>query len=1570
MPPSTGNAGGDRDTGGDRVCDTCGRPGPADRPCRHCGTGPQGLASELAGLDKALSEMSATNVELERQRKALASKMQAAKHQRDVLARALAGQPSGTRRVPAADRRRRRTPQQRHPQGGAGESAAGAARRPTLAKRQATRRPILAPPPTLSPGADPEASSRSVQAVMLGLGALLLSIAAVVFVGVAITAMDTWGRLAILLGAAALALALAPQVVRRGLTSTAETVAAIGLLLVGITGYALWITDTVATLPGPVYAGLVAAVTAVVGYGYHRLTHLALPRYAALVALQPVLPLLAHPFVSDATTWAAIFTVVAIHNGLVGHLARGETTQARWYGHVAWVLHGLALGAAAGYATTALALADTVSATAHAGGLLVAAAAVGLAGTLSLRREPLPDLAAGLMTLALIASAGRVAVVAQPDRALLPLAVVVAAAGLASRLLPDRARRGPQLASAGALAVLGAVVGVLALRAGVSAVVTAPWPDGDVMPPPDPLTGWMGLPLTTAPAWQLAASAAALTVAAVAALPGSIRREGATAGAALTGLAAPASLGLSPTAGAWLLVLVAAGLALAGLEAVTRRAGAVHIVGAGLVGAAAAGTGLASPVLTAAILTALTATGAVTAAGPVRDPAAAAVARWAAAAATLALPGATATAAAAAGAGTAGVLAAGFAGVCGSLAYAVRAQLVHRAVPVPVVAGTTLGALAVAVAVVAAEAPPVDLALAALLVAGAALIHAAPHIDNTYRRGRMRHGSDLAAAAVTAGAVATLARITWLVLPITGPDSALTVGAALVVIATMVVRTVPARWRRGPVLGVSAYGAAVASVAAAAALVGGAQVLTTLWAGDLAGWPSQIDTAGLVWGPPLALAMLAVAAALVLPRPRVGSRLPGAADVSAVLAVLATLSFPLALGLPWWGPTLLATVVGAGYGLAAVGLGRWHPVDPRDARARALAAVALAGYAAATSLPNPGVSAAVLAVIILAGAVVAGFTTTLPAIGADPRLWIGGAATTGALLAAPGALAALAAHMGHPGSVAFLAALAGSGLGLATMAVLREPLRPLLGYGTIGIAVGATLVALASLPTAHPTGVYAGAAVLLAVVAELLRARRPDPTTGQAPVVAGWISPPTGALLAAAAPAAIALIGIAPALYAALVEPYQVLADPWQGPPAELLRTGHVPPTSAVAALLLTLAAALAAAGFGGAVARQTAPVIAPGLAITLLISPAALGAPWPAGTVAGLVVFTFATLGVALTPPPPPGIRTRVLRLTRVLVLAIGLAGGSAGLAGALADPMLTWGTFGGAIAVGAVAALGSRTRQARLLGWLGAIAAAQAFAVTTAMLLETSRHRFGYFLLVVAAVALLAVARLPRLRISAARPELAAVEWVGGFVTLAVALALAYGSAFDLAATLFGAGLVLGVSALWPDRTNRWRRGMLWAGAGSEVAAVWLLLWTFGVELLEAYTLPLALFAFVVAGLERMRLQQLSSWVVYGPGITAALVPSLLAAVLAHELEPARHGWVLAGGAAAVIFGSRRGRRAPVIIGAVVTAAGALHLLSLAVWFLPLVPLGILLIALGANNERRQRDIDRIRGALDRMR
>jgi hypothetical protein len=1562
MPPSGGDTGGTGTT-----CASCGRPTRSGEPCPHCGHKPAGLGTELAKLDKALSEMAAANLDLDRQRKDLVGKMQAAKHQRDVLARALSERVAATGRT--AERTRRLMPGPRRP-----GRAPPAARRPAAAGGQPVPKMRAAPAPEQST----EASSGSVQALMLGLGALLLGIAAVVFVGVAITVLDVWGQLAILVGAAAVTLSLPPPLARRGLVSTAETISAVGLVLVGVVGYALWATGVVPAVPVQTFASVVAAVTAAAGYGYHRLTGLAVPRSGGLLAAQPVLPLLFYPVVSHPAGWAAVFTLVAVVDGLLGRLDRDwPAPLAGWQRHLAWVLHGLALGAGGGYAITALALAGTVPDAARAGSLLVAAAAVGVGGTLILRQRPLPDLAAGLMTIAIVVSAARVAVVAVPDRTLLLVSVVVAATGLAGRSLPATARRGPQLASAAALALLGTFVTALAVRAGIATVVLPPWPAEvsatAVGTPPGPLG---------AAGWQLAVTAAVLTVAAVVALPPSVRREGTAVGVALTAVAAPASFGLGPPTAAWLLVVVAAGLSMAGKEAATRRAAVVQLAAAVALAVTGVGAALASPVLTAAILAAVTVTGAVVATGPGRGVAAETVSRWAAGGAVLALPGATATAAAAAGTGTSPVLAMGSAGACVSLGYAVKVLLVQRTVAVPITVGAGTGAAAVAVAAVAAgDAATVDIGIAALLTATGALIYFTPRIDETRRRDRLLDGADLAAAALTAGVVASLARITWLVLPLSSSDAALFVAGLQVGVVALAVRALPARVRRGPVLGVALSGALVASVAAAAALTLGARVIGTLWQQDLTRWPPpQLD--GLTWGAPVTLLVLAAAAAAVLPQPR--ERLPGRAHVSATLAVLAVIATPVPLGLDWWWPAALAAAAGTCYAAGAAGLGRWLPVPPRVARAHAGAAGALALYAVGASVARPWTIAVALGGLVLVGTAVAAATATLPGVRADPRLPIGGGATTGVLLALPGALAALAVHLGHAGG-GYLAALGGCGLGLAALAALTvrrggvpdgpgrlaDAVRPYLPYGTVGVVTGATAVAVAAMPTTHPAGVYAAAAVLLAVTVELLRA---DPTVGNGlpspRPLAGWVNPSIGALLAAAVPTTIALIQMAPALRAALVDPFGVLAAPWQGPPPELLRTGGVPATSALAALLLTLAAALAAAGFGGAVTRQSAPVVAPGLAITLLISPAALGAGWPAGTVAALVVFTVAMLGVALTPPPRAGIRTRVLRWARGIVLVIGLAAGGAGLAGSLADQMLTWGTFGGAVAVGATAALGGRTRSARLLGWLGAALAADLFALTTASLAGATRHQAAMYLLPIAAVALLLAARLPKLRMPAARPELATVEWLGGYLTLLLALGLAYGSPPDVAALLAGTGMVLGADALRPDRPDRWRRGLLWAAAASETGAVWIVVWLVGAQVLEAYTLPLAAFALLVGWLETRRHPQLTSWVVLAPGIVAALVPSLFAVVTVMEAQPLRQAWVLLGGVGALVLGSRRRQRAPVILGSAVTAAGALHLLSLGGPLFVLLPLGVLLLYLGGKNERRRRELERIRGALDRMR
>ena len=144
-----------------------------------------------------------------------------------------------------------------------------------------------------------------------------------------------------------------------------------------------------------------------------------------------------------------------------------------WLRELTWALHGVTVGAALLYAVIALVGTETVPGAFRAGVVLVLAAAIGLAGALMIGRAPLPALAAGILTLAVIGAAGRIAAVALPGRALLLIALVVALTGLGVRAVPATARRGPQLASAVALVVIGVVVAGGALRAAVAPVRAA-----------------------------------------------------------------------------------------------------------------------------------------------------------------------------------------------------------------------------------------------------------------------------------------------------------------------------------------------------------------------------------------------------------------------------------------------------------------------------------------------------------------------------------------------------------------------------------------------------------------------------------------------------------------------------------------------------------------------------------------------------------------------------------------------------------------------------------------------------------------------------------------------------------------------------------------------------------------------------------------------------------------------------------------------------------------------------------------------------------------------------------------
>ncbi|MFC4148276.1 SCO7613 C-terminal domain-containing membrane protein [Micromonospora mangrovi] len=1629
-------------------CASCGREIKPAVVCPHCGADQPQWADHVAEIERSIAELKARDAEIAREQRQIAAKMQAALFQRDILAHA------GEERLKQATRPRRvlrRRPGRRPP-----TATTGA---PPRVPRQGTAPPGPQDPPPPPPSAPrwidvdnpehpPEASTREVQNIPLGLGALLLGVAAVVFAAVATSSMDALARLAVLVVATVLMLLAPPVLARRGLTSTAETIAAVGLLLVPLAGYALWAVDRIGGggASGAVFAGSIFLVTTLVSFGYARWTGLRAPRFAAVLAAQPVLPLLAYDRITGPAGWALVLTAVAVLDlGLARSAVvverpvrrdlptpppesvppRQRSTDARpetdpeesgevlgaaaeaptpgparpvpWLAELTWLLHAVAVALALAYAVTALLRATTVPAATGAGTGLVLAALVGLAGTLTLRRPPLPDVGAGIVTLALIGALGRIASVAFPGRSLLLIAAVITLVGLAVRAVPEAARRGPQVASAIALTVSGLVVAGGALRAGLAPVRAArPAWSADLDRWHDVLAGAVG-----PAAWQLAASAFLLTVAAVLALPPEIRREFAVVGAALTALAVPASFGLGWATACWPMVLTAVAIGVLGLSARTGRSARVHAVSATALGLLGTGAALARPASTAAVLTVLFLAGALVSQAPrVRLAASAAdtVAGWAAGGAAFALPGAVAAFVAATVPTdptptpaslrevTVPILAASFLGLCVTLGYAAILQVAQRHLSVPHAVGTLLGAVAVGAAGFGAPgATAADAWVSALLLLAAVLLALAPRIDAGRRSDVSLDGSDLATAVTTTALIATLVRIA----AILTPGGQLVVAAGLVLLVAVAARAMPEEWRRGPILGIAVGGTLVGLIAGWSALRGGFGVLATpgpIWAGDLSGWPAA-PTGGATWQAPVALVLLAVAAGILLPP-------PWKYDVAGAAVVLATIGAPAAFDLPWWSPVLVGAMVATIFGMAAVAA-----IDPRAALSRATVAGVVALHAAGAGLVRPWTTALALGSIALIGIVVATLARVLapPLVedirteGMPPHLaQVGGAAAGAALLALPGAVAALAAEFGRSPQVLLTAALAAASLGLAAVAAVRRQVPQYLPWASVAVVGGATISAIAAIVTGLPSGVYAAAAALLGVLAELVRAATAPPL-GAAQPVRRWsvlldgalrrlpddatelrwrVSPAAGALAAAALPTLLALASLAPPLVFALVEPMRSLGRVWQGPPPELLTPppDAVDPTHVLTALLLTATAALAATGLSGGRRSRAVPVVLPGAAVTLLITPVALGHGWPDSALAGLAVFTLSMLGLALTPPPALVEPARSLRVARVLVFAIGLAAGGAGLAGSLATRELTLFTLGGAVGVGTVAALMGTTQRARILGWLFASLMAELFVLTLGLVVGLAAVWSAFGVLAVGAALQVFAATLPRLRRPEAQREAATVEW-SGYAAALIALALAFDSPRHIAALLAAWGAVLGVAATRPGRRPMERQILFWSVVACEISAWWILMRVADVALPEAYTLPFAALALLVGVVELRHRPDLSSWVAYGPALLAGFVPTL-AIVLATDSSMLRQVLLLLGAVAVLIFGSMSRQQAPVIVGAAVTAIAAVHaLFSLGPW-LVLIPVGFVLLVLGASNERRRRAQERLQTALRGMR
>ncbi|MFD0042989.1 SCO7613 C-terminal domain-containing membrane protein [Streptomyces anulatus] len=360
------------------------------------------------------------------------------------------------------------------------------ARRAQLLTRRAWLLAALRPPaPTAAPGWNPSAwgapppgrpgapaqpwgyvpkqpsAPRSAQNVLLALGGLLLTVAAVAFTLVSWGSMGIGGRSAVL-AAVTLGALIAPAVLlRRGLAATSEALAALALVLTLLDVYAVHAVAAPDT-DGLGFTAVASAVLAALWTAYGlALGKLRLPLPAAVVLAQ--WPLLFWAWAAGAPAlvvgWALLAT--AALDGVIALWGKGPGVR------VTACVGGSAMGFSA--LMVGLALSTTASGplgAAAPGALLLAAAAAALAGAW---RAPQGFARTGgvVAGLAAVAAVGGVPAAALSDgwRVLAYLLCGLALAGVVRAGLPRDATRGA-LAASGAVAA-GALVWALPSLAAV-----------------------------------------------------------------------------------------------------------------------------------------------------------------------------------------------------------------------------------------------------------------------------------------------------------------------------------------------------------------------------------------------------------------------------------------------------------------------------------------------------------------------------------------------------------------------------------------------------------------------------------------------------------------------------------------------------------------------------------------------------------------------------------------------------------------------------------------------------------------------------------------------------------------------------------------------------------------------------------------------------------------------------------------------------------------------------------------------------------------------------------------------
>ncbi|GHJ50087.1 hypothetical protein Cs7R123_74290 [Catellatospora sp. TT07R-123] len=492
----------------------CGAAATLAGPCPGCGRAPDRDAAEVIAYDVRIADLAPRTEQARLTYQDLAQQLATARRQRELHATAV-------RTAMARER---------------GRNLAVVTQQTRIPAAQAPAGPAVPPAPGAfaGPGGQPEASTKTVQNLLFVLGGLLLGIAAIVFTAVAWAAFDVVGR-AVILGVVTLAvLAVPPLVRRRGLTATAETFAALGLLLLLLDGYAIWYVDLGGIAEhwhGAVYAGTVAAGTSAVGFAYSRLVGTAATRFGALITAQPALPLLFVPAGFGLAGWTLVFAAVALGDLLLRQTWRQPSGTAAVWRVLAALAAGFALLVATLLALSGWVLAvENVAQALRASAVLLAVAAV-LVAWLWVRDPVAPavsaavpagtsglayrrGVAAGVLAAALAAALARPALTQWPEQWLLAL---TAAAGvvavLALELRGPLARREPSAATGARVGAALALV-VPAVCAVCWALLTGLYSLADAVPwwnahpaPYDGSYAWqlpLSLLLVTAAAWLLA----------------------------------------------------------------------------------------------------------------------------------------------------------------------------------------------------------------------------------------------------------------------------------------------------------------------------------------------------------------------------------------------------------------------------------------------------------------------------------------------------------------------------------------------------------------------------------------------------------------------------------------------------------------------------------------------------------------------------------------------------------------------------------------------------------------------------------------------------------------------------------------------------------------------------------------------------------------------------------------------------------------------------------------------------------------------------------------------------------